>query len=135
MHHAMKLPNLTLIVFVLTLMALVAVGARADEDMDGLDLTMIVLDDVSDLDDAIAEMGGPDDDGVKDVDWEYEYEEDSDDNNDKSEARDRSAERFEDQFDDEFEGDVENEEEAFGDEDDFEDGEDVDDDAFDDKDG
>ena len=131
----MKLTNLTLTVFVLTLMAFISVGARADEDMGDLDATMIVLDDVSDLDDAIAEIGGPDDDRVKDVDWEYEYEEDSDDSNDASEARDESAEGFRDALVDEFEGDEENEEDAFEDEDDFEDGEDVDDDAFDDKDG
>lgn len=125
----MKPLNLSLTLLVLTLMAFIPAGARADEDMDGLDATMIVLDDVSDLDEAIAEIDGPDDDDVEDVDWEYEYEE-----NTGRVDKPAGGGEPEEGFEDEFEGDQENEEDAFEEEDDFEDGEDVDDDAFDDED-
>ena len=88
----MKQMNLLLAVFVLTLMALTPAAARADEDLDDLDVTLIVLDDVSDLDEAIAEMDGRDDDDVEDEDWEDEYEEDEDYDDDESEAEDESEE-------------------------------------------
>jgi hypothetical protein len=127
MELAMKQLYLSLTVLLSTLMAFMPAAVRADEGLDDLDATMTVLDDVSELGETIAEMDGPDDDDVEDVDWEYEYEEDVDHDRDDSEAEDESAEEFEDEFEDGFEGDVENEE------DDFEDGDDVDDDAFDDE--
>lgn len=129
----MKQLNLSLTVFVMTLIAFVPAAARANEGLDDLDATMTVLDDVNELDEAIAEMENPGDDDVEDVDWEYEYEEDVDHDEDDPEAEDIAEEELENEFQDEFEGDVENEEEAFEEEDDFEDGDDVDDDAFDDE--
>jgi hypothetical protein len=65
----MKRLNLLFAVLVLTLLAFVPATTRADDALDDLDVTLIVLDDVSDLDEAIAEMEGPDDDDVEDEDW------------------------------------------------------------------
>jgi hypothetical protein len=103
----MKQLYLSLTVLVSTLMAFMPAAVRADEGLDDLDATMTVLDDVSELGETIAEMDGPDDDDVEDVDWEYEYEEDVDHDRDDSEAEDESAEELEDEFEDGFEGDVE----------------------------
>ena len=66
----MKQLSILCAVMVLTLMAFWPAAARADEGLDDLDVTMIVLDDPSELDGAFAEMDGPDDDGVRKEDWE-----------------------------------------------------------------
>lgn len=136
----------------LALLALAPAAVRADE-RDDLDVTMEVLDEVGDLDRAIAEMDGPDLGEVEDEDWEDEdgrtreddehgsardqdsasedeYEDDYED-----EDEDELEEEFEDDFEDEFEhGEEDETEDDMEYEDDFEDGEDVDEDEFDDED-
>ncbi|MGI9248231.1 MAG: hypothetical protein ACR2QI_04410, partial [Woeseiaceae bacterium] len=54
-------------VMALTLVAFFPATALADE-LEDLDVTIFVLDDVDDLDDTISEMRGPDDDDVDDDD-------------------------------------------------------------------
>ncbi len=110
----------------LTLLALFPFTAHA-EKMDDLEVTMQVLDDPADLEEAVSKMRGPDDKDIDAVDWDFEEAEGN------GEGDDETFEEAETDFemDDEFEEDIEFEEDAINDEDDFEDGEDVDDDFFD----
>lgn len=135
----MKQVNIFFAVLVLTLMAFAPAAARADDDMDDLEVTLEVLDDVQDLDDAIAEMAGPDDDDVTDEDWERSgnAEDEPDDEGepeDEPEDEEEFEDEMEDDFEDEFEHDDEASEDEMEDEDDFEDDEDIDEDAIDDDD-
>ena len=75
----MKQLNVFIASMVLTMMAFAPAVARADEDMDDLEVTMEVLDNVVQLDGQFAEMEGPDDDDVRDEDWESEEEYDESD--------------------------------------------------------
>ena len=52
----MKQLNIFIATLVLTVMAFAPAVARADEDMDDLEVTMEVLDDVEQLDGQFAEM-------------------------------------------------------------------------------
>lgn len=110
----------------LALLALLPFPARA-EKMDDLEVTMQVLDDPAELEEAISKMQGPDDKDVDAVDWDFEAAESN------GEGDEETFEEAETDFemDDEFEEDREFEEDAINDEDDYEDGEDVDDDFFD----
>ena len=66
----------------LTIAAFFPAAARADEDRDGLeglDVTMFVLDDPLDFEESLNEMDGPGDDGVNDDDWNDHGEDESDD--------------------------------------------------------
>ena len=95
---------------------------------DELEVTMEVIDDLSDIDDEIVEMRGPsgDEDGLED---ELELVADADD--------DISAEEFADDFDEEIEDGFEHDDgldeidDDFEADDDLEEGEDVDEDRFD----
>ena len=61
---------------VLTTFAFMPTAAFADGDaLEDLDVTMIVLDNPSDLEVEMSRMDGPDDDGVSDEDWSDEEEE------------------------------------------------------------
>ena len=81
----MKHVYIFLAIAALTLVAFFPTAVRADE-LDDLDVTMEVLDDVADFDDAISEMRGPDDDDVDEDDWadgEDEDEEEPDETDDE----------------------------------------------------
>ncbi|MDH5620773.1 MAG: hypothetical protein OEY74_01720, partial [Gammaproteobacteria bacterium] len=101
----MKQLNILIAVLALTLIAFFPVAARADEDLEGLDVTMIVVDDEGDLEDSINEMEGPDDGDVDDDDWEDdgdhedEYEDESDSNDDDSASEDEFEDEVEDEMD------------------------------------
>ena len=119
--------NIFVAVLALTLIALSSAAARADKDpsgLEGLDVTMIVLDDAVDLEGSVNEMDGPDDDVRNDHsagDSEYE-----------NEPENEFADESEDGVKEGFEGDdyIKNEDEM-GEERSFEDGEHVDVDEFD----
>ena len=74
----MNQANVFFAAVVLTLMAFAPAAARAD-DWDDLDVTMEVVTNSNELDAMISEMEGPDDDGVKDEDWEDEVDGDDSD--------------------------------------------------------
>jgi len=60
----MKQLNIFIAVLALTFIAFYPAAARADEEPDGLeglDVTMMVLDDTLDLEGSVNEMDGPDD--------------------------------------------------------------------------
>lgn len=147
----MKPFNVFLAVVVLALAAFLPAAARADE-MDDLDVTMEVVDDVNDLEEKIAEMRGPDDvvakGGQEDGDDEpggqdEPWHDGADDRSEgesgegpEDESEDEGDEGFDDDFEDEeeFENDEDElDEEEMEHEDDFEDGDDVDQDEFDDE--
>ena len=65
----MKPVYLFFAVLALTLFAFAPATAFADE-RDDLEVTMEVLESPSDLDEALSEMDGPDDDAGRDEDWE-----------------------------------------------------------------
>ena len=71
----MKQLNIFLATLVLTCFAFFPGVTLADDAMEDLDVTMIVVDDSGDLDDAISEMRGPDDDGVDEDEQREEEEE------------------------------------------------------------
>jgi hypothetical protein len=131
----MKHFNIFIAVLALTFVSFFPVAVRADEGLEGLDVTMMVLDDASDLEESINEMDGPDDSDLRDDDWEGRGEDeivvDLEDEADE-ESEDEADEEFEDEMEDQYEGDdfIEDEDEM-DEEDDFEDGEDVDEDEFD----
>lgn len=110
----------------LALLAVFAFPARA-QDMDDLEVTMQVLDDPAELEEAVSKLRAPDDEDSDAVDWDFEEAEGSGERND--ETFEEAETNFE--MDDEFEEDRQFEEDAINDEDDYEDGEDVDDDFFD----
>jgi len=122
-----KLLNTFVAVLALTLIAFFPAAAQADEDpngLDGLDVTMIVLDDAVDLEGSVNEADGPDDDDRNDHhEGESAYQ---------NEPEDEFANESEDGVKEGFEGDdfIKNEDEM-GEEDGFEDGEHVDEDEFD----
>lgn len=119
--------NIFVAVLALTQIAFSSAVARADKDpsgLEGLDVTMIVLDDAVDLEGSVNEMDGPDDDvrnGHNEGDSEYE-----------NEPENEFADESEDGVKEGFEGDdyIKNEDEM-GEEGSFEDGEHVDEDEFD----
>ncbi len=55
----MKHLNVFFVTLALTCLALFPATVRADDDLEDLDVTMVVLDDDTDLEDVIAEMRGP----------------------------------------------------------------------------
>lgn len=116
-----------------TCIAFFPAATRADETLEDLDVTMVVVDSPGDLDDLVSEMRGPDAGGVDDDDWDDEEGDESDDAADE-ESEDEMEDGFEDD-DDGFSSDEVDEDDAMEDEDDFEEGEDVDDDVFDDEGG
>ncbi len=63
----MKHLTIFLATVVLTCLAFMPATARAD-DLDDLAVTMEVLDDVAELEDAISRMDGPDEDDFEDID-------------------------------------------------------------------
>ncbi len=116
----------------LSCLALFPVAARADDELDDLDVTMDVFDDEFEFDNSMTTMRGPED--VDDDDWEDD--ESDDENESESENDDYSEDEFEDESEEEDDGfdrdDDEYEEEEMDEEDDFEDEEDIDEDEFDD---
>ena len=101
----MREHHLIICVLALTIgLAIFPLTARADK-LEGLDITMQVLDDIADLDKTAAYLRVPD----------------AADGNPEDEADESAA-----SFDDDFEHDIELEEDLMQDEDDFEDGDDVD---------
>ena len=82
----MKPINLFIATLVLTCFAMFPAAVRADDEMDDLDVTVDILDSTTDVDEAMSEMRGPDDDNVDEDDWEDEQEDDS-----EGEVVDRSA--------------------------------------------
>jgi hypothetical protein len=119
--------NIFVAVLALTLVAFSSAVARADKDssgLEGLDVTMIVLDDTVDLEGSVNEMDGPDDDVRNDHnEGDSEYEND---------PENQFADESDDGVKEGFEGDdyIKNEDEM-GEEGSFEDGEHVDEDEFD----
>ena len=103
----MKALQQFILALTLTLFVLAPGFARADDTMDDLDVTMIVVDDSSGLHGKIAEMRGPDDDDVEDEDWreEEEAEEREQDREDDIRDDDEEEEERDDDFDDEEDGD------------------------------
>ena len=119
--------NIFVAVLALTLIALSSAVARADKDpsgLEGLDVTMIVLDDAVDLEGSVNEMDGPDDDVRNDHnEGDSEYE---------NEPENEFADEPDDGVKEGFEGDdyIKNEA-VMGEGGSFEDGEHVDEDEFD----
>ena len=108
----------------LTAVAFFPAAVLADDDLEDLEgVTMTVLDDVSELEDSISEMRGPDDDGVDKEDWEDhgESDEESDRARDEQLAREEEEqerrEREEEELDDEADSDGDLEEDVENDED------------------
>ena len=60
----MKQLKLVLAVLALTLLAFFPAAVRADDELKGLDVTMIVLDNKADLDVEMSEMSGPEGNAV-----------------------------------------------------------------------
>jgi hypothetical protein len=121
----------------LTLAVLAAspAAARADDEREDLDVTMMVLDSASDFDELMAEMPGPADEDVDDEDWENGTEPEQQESDEDLEDQDGFEDELEEDFEDEFEhGDEEEPEDEMEREDDFEDGEDIDEDEFDEED-
>jgi segregation and condensation protein B len=142
--------NIFMAVLALTIIAFFPAAARADEGMEGLDVTMIVLDGAGDFDEHMNKMDGPDLADVNDDDWEDDEDESEDQSEDESDE-DESEGEMRGEFDaevglasedevhggfaDEFEHDeFDDDDEDMGDDDDFEEGEDVDEDELDDED-
>jgi hypothetical protein len=140
----MKQFNVFVATLVLTCFAFLPTMAHAD-DLDGLDVTMEVMDDISDIGDTISEMRGPEDGdaplpGGDDVsDREGDESEESlygdFDGEESGEGEDEFGD-VEDEFEapeDDFGHDDDFDESDLDEDDDFEDeeGEDVDDDEFD----
>jgi hypothetical protein len=74
----MKQLNLFFAILALTLIAFFPAAVRADDALDGLDVTMIVLDGKADLDMEMSTMSGPEgDDDIDEDDWNDEDEDDS----------------------------------------------------------
>ena len=111
--------KLFLAILALTCIAFFPPAARGDGVLDDLDVSLVVLDDASDLSAELSEMRGPDDH----VD---EHDEDDSVSDDHEVERDEETVEY-DKHNDDFEYDEHNDEEDyFEDEDDFEDGDDVD---------
>ncbi|MCH8249328.1 MAG: hypothetical protein IH913_06965, partial [Proteobacteria bacterium] len=68
----MKQLSIFMAVLALTFFAFFPAYAHADDTMEDLDITMVVVDDAGDLEGTISEMSGPDDHDVSDDDWEDE---------------------------------------------------------------
>jgi hypothetical protein len=96
--------------------ALYTTAARSDDALEGLDDTMIVVEDSNELESSISEMRLPDDDDIQDDDWDDE------------ERDDESKAHESDHDDDDFYRDNEKEDGLYGDEEDLDDGDEVDDD-------
>lgn len=130
----MKQLTICLATLVLTCFALAPAAARADE-LDDLEVTMEVFDDLGQIDGEIAEMDGPDRDDMR-AGEEYLEEEEVDEADEGSAEDDYGLEQ-EDEFDeyvDDFEDDSDFEDESdLHEEDDFEEdeGEDLDEDEYD----
>ena len=151
----MKQLNVFLTSLVLTCLAMVPAIATAD-DLDDLDVTMTVVDDLDGIDDVVTEMRGPEDgnDGDSDDDVnddaEDDFSDESDRDDDREDGGDESGEdesgedesgedesdeddsRFEDQ-EDSFvtDDDFSEEDDDFAEEGDFEEGDSIDDDEYD----
>ena len=121
----MKMARLFVCSAALTLLVLTPAAARADK-MEDLEVTMEVLDEPADLDEALSKARSPDAEDNGAVDWSFENAGEGGDGEEEFEEAEVDFE-----MDDEFEEDREFEEDTIYDEDDFEDGEDVDDDFFD----
>src|SRR5210317_1525234 len=112
----MKHLNVFLATLVLTCFALLPAGAFAD-DLDDLEVTMDVLDDMSRLDDPVVEMRGPgegpdfDEDDSDDGEFDDQDDDESghdgmeDENEFEDEMEDELEEEFEEEFDDELDDD------------------------------
>lgn len=127
----------------LTLVAFFPATARADDELEDLDVTMEVLDDLGDFDNRMSRMRGPDMAGVGEDDWEDAEVEEFDDIVDEDDSAEDEDDDFgddemDDEMDDEFEGEDDFEDDFEDDDveehDDLDDGDDVDDDSFDDDD-
>ena len=83
----MKQLSIFIATLVLTCFAFVPAVARAD-DMDDLDVTMDVFDDIASIDGDIAMMEGPDDDELDDAedDMDDDLDDDSDDDGEYGES-------------------------------------------------
>jgi len=114
----MKQFSIFIATLALTCVAMFPTASLA-EDLDDLDVTMEVLDDTSDIDDAVAQMRGPGDGDDSD---DGGNDDDSGDGEDEFDGSDdfNDEDGFED--DDDFDN-----EDEFEDEDGFDEGEDIDD--------
>ena len=106
---------------------------RAD-DLDDLDVTMEIIDDVSGFDFNVAEMEGPDGASLDDGD-DY-LKDESGEESEQDDSGDEIEDSFDDDMDDAFEHDEDFDDEELDEEDEFEheEGEDIDDDEYDDDD-
>ena len=91
----MKQLNILATTLVLTCFALFPATVRADDSLEGLDVTMVVGDDAGEIDASISRMRGPDDDGVDDDDWE----DDGDRQRDEEDEQRREDDRNDDETD------------------------------------
>ena len=92
----MKQLNLFMAILALTCIAFFPATARADGGLDDLEVTMVVLDDASDLGDELAEMRGPDDE-VDEHDGYNGDETDGDESDDHADERDEQRDREHDE--------------------------------------
>ena len=134
MKRAMVFLAITILTLLVSSPAIAGIG-----DLDDLDITMEVFDDVAHLDATVSTMRGPAVDGGDD-DWRDDENGDTqesgndigDDESGNDIGDDDDTEFEDDEIDDEFENDDIDEEHELEEEDDFEDGDDVDDDDIDD---
>ena len=68
----MKQIKLFTAVLAWTVIAFFPAAANADDALEGLDVTMIVLDEPGDFDESMSQMDGPDEGDVNDDDWNDE---------------------------------------------------------------
>ncbi len=94
----MKHLNIFFATLALTVIALFPATVRADDELDDLDVTMEVLDNVGALGDEISEMDGPGDDDFSEHD---EFDDPDDLEEERDEQRDREDDEEEDRERDE----------------------------------
>jgi hypothetical protein len=121
----MKQLNLFAALLALTCCAFFSAAVLADDALEDLDVTMIVVDDSSELESSISEMRGPNDDDVHDDDW---GDEESDDEAEEHESDHDDDDFRDEESDDDFDRDNEKEEGLYGAQEDLDDGDEVDDD-------
>jgi cytochrome c556 len=144
----MKHLNVLITTMVLTCFAFMPAGARAAADLEDLEVTMDIMDDISSVDSSIAMMEGPDGGNIARFEAQAsglneDVERDVDINEDVSDRGEAGGDEFGDD-DEEFEAHADDfgddsdfdEDHDLDDEDDFEEeeGEDIDDDEYDDDD-
>jgi hypothetical protein len=125
----MKPLNVFIAALVLTCFLLPPVAARADEDLEDIDVMMEVLDDEADLDDDIADMARTREPQDVDDDWD-EVEPGKDEEAGVVGVEDRYGDHVDDDF--ESADEIDDVDEIDDDQRDHEEGEDVEEDVFED---